>query len=227
MKIESPSRGFMEGMRVLVTGASSQIGRAICAAFEARGATVVRHAHTSPADVNADLSTEAGVAALLAAAGEVDVLVNNASIFSRIPLDALTAADVDAMNAVHIRAPALLIQGLASSLCAVVNIVDNASGRGDWPHHAHYCAAKAGLLSLTRSLAAELAPRVRINAVGPGAIAFKEWESAERRASVEAQIPMGRLGTPEEVAAAVLFLAGPDASYITGTVLDVAGGWQQ
>ena len=68
---------------------------------------------------------------------------------------------------------------------------------------------------------------MRINAVGPGAIAFKEWESAERRASVEAQIPMGRLGTPEEVAAAVLFLAGPDASYITGTVLDVAGGWQQ
>ena len=107
---------------------------------------------------------------------------------------------------------------------SVINLIDNASGRGDWPELSHYCASKAALLSVTRSLAQELAPNIRVNAVGPGAILFQEWESEERRSSIMESIPMGRQGEVEEIAATVLFLAsGPN--YITGQIIDVDGGW--
>ena len=88
----------------------------------------------------------------------------------------------------------------------------------------HYCASKAALLSITRSLAQEIAPDIRVNGVGPGAILFQDWESEERRDAVLSSIPMGRQGTAQEIAQTVLFLAnGP--SYITGQVIDVDGGW--
>jgi pteridine reductase len=158
--------------------------------------------------------------------------VNNASIFERITLEEMTSDAANMMWKVNAEAPLMLIKHATPHLRfegadkpgSVINIIDNASGRNDWPNHSHYCASKAALLSITRSLAQELAPSIRINAVGPGAILFQDWESDERKSAVLSSIPMGRLGDAEEIAQTVLFLvAGP--TYITGQIIDVDGGW--
>ena len=158
--------------------------------------------------------------------------MNNASIFESIPLEEMTSDAANMMWKVNAEAPLMLIQQAAPHLRfegptqpgCIINMIDNSSGRGDWSKHSHYCASKAALLSMTRSLAQELAPTIRVNAVGPGAIIFQDWESEEKRSAVISSIPMGRQGTAEEIAQTVLFLAtGP--SYITGQIIDVDGGW--
>ena len=112
---------------------------------------------------------------------------------------------------------------LQDSKGSIVNVVDNVSGSRPWPNHAGYAASKAGLLAITRSLAVELAPHIRVNAVGPGLILDSEQEEKEWSHLIT-KIPMKRRGTPEEVAETVLFLLfGP--AYITGQLLCVDGGW--
>ena len=124
------------------------------------------------------------------------------------------STDADRMMwKINAEAPLMLIHHAAPHLRfggnnqpgAIINLVDNASGRGDWPHLSHYCASKAALLSVTRSLSQELAPTIRVNAVGPGAILFQDWESEEKRSSILSSIPMGRQGLAEEIAETVLF----------------------
>ncbi len=186
--------------------------------------------------VRGDLAEEddrdAIVEAVIEHGGRLDVLVNNASIFESIPLDELTSDAARMMWIVNAEAPLMMIKKSASHLRfegvdqpgSVINIIDNSSGRKDWPEYSHYCASKAALLSVTRSLAQELAPAIRVNAVGPGAILFQDWEDESRRAAVLSSIPMDRLGKTSEIADTVLFLAsGP--SYITGQIIDVDGGW--
>ena len=243
----------LEDKVALVTGGAARIGAQICRTLASAGAIVAIHCHRSLAAaedlveeieasggesfvVRGDLSEEEDRVALIDSvierAGRLDILVNNASIFEKIPLDEMTSDAAQMMWRVNAEAPLMLIQHAAPHLRfegkddpgSVINMIDNSSGRNDWPELSHYCASKAALLSITRSLAQELAPSIRVNAVGPGAILFQDWESEERRSAVLSSIPMGRQGDTEEIAETVLFLAaGP--SYITGQIIDVDGGW--
>ena len=183
-------------------------------------------------DLAQDEDRSALIDAVINRAGRLDILVNNASIFERITLEEMTSDAANMMWKINAEAPMMLIQHAAPHLRfegvnqpgSVINIIDSASGRNDWPNHSHYCASKAALLSMTRSLAQELAPSIRINAIGPGAILFQDWESEERKSAVLSSIPMQRVGKTEEIAETVLFLAaGP--TYITGQIIDVDGGW--
>ncbi len=243
----------LEDKVALVTGGAARIGAQICRTLANAGAIVAIHCHRSLAAaedlveeieaaggesfvVRGDLSEEEDRVALIDSvierAGRLDILVNNASIFEKIPLEEMTSDAAQMMWMVNAEAPLMLIQHAAPHLRfegkddpgSVINMIDNSSGRNDWPELSHYCASKAALLSITRSLAQELAPSIRVNAVGPGAILFQDWESEERRSAVLSSIPMGRQGDTEEIAETVLFLAaGP--SYITGPIIDVDGGW--
>jgi len=243
----------LEDKVALVTGGAARIGAQICRTLANAGAIVAIHCHRSLAAaedlveeieaaggesfvVRGDLSEEEDRVALIDSvierAGRLDILVNNASIFEKIPLDEMTSDAAQMMWRVNAEAPLMLIQHAAPHLRfegkgdpgSVINMIDNSSGRNDWPELSHYCASKAALLSMTRSLAQELAPSIRVNAVGPGAILFQDWESEDRRSAVLSSIPMGRQGDTEEIAETVLFLAaGP--SYITGQIIDVDGGW--
>ena len=243
----------LEDKVALVTGGAARIGAQICRTLANAGAIVAIHCHRSLAAaedlveeieaaggesfvVRGDLSEEEDRVALIDSvierAGRLDILVNNASIFEKIPLDEMTSDAAQMMWKINAEAPLMLIQHAAPHLRfegkdhpgSVINMIDNSSGRNDWPELSHYCASKAALLSITRSLAQELAPSIRVNAVGPGAILFQDWESEERRSAVLSSIPMGRQGDTAEIAETVLFLAaGP--SYITGQIIDVDGGW--
>jgi pteridine reductase len=243
----------LEDKVALVTGGASRIGADISRVLASAGATVAIHCHRSLAaaeDLVEEIEAEGGdafvvrgdlaeeddrdaiIEAVIEHGGRLDVLVNNASIFESIPLDDLTSDAARMMWVINAEAPLMMIKKAASHLRfegadqpgSVINIIDNNSGRKDWPKYSHYCASKAALLSVTRSLAQELAPAIRVNAVGPGAILFQDWEDESRRSAVLSSIPMGRLGKTSEIADTVLFLAsGP--SYITGQIIDVDGGW--
>ncbi len=169
--------------------------------------------------------------------GRLDALVNNASGFHPTPLGTVTPAQWDDLFAVNARAPFFLAQSAAPHLraaCgAVVNVADIYAGR-PLPAHAPYSASKAALVSLTRALALELAPQVRVNAVAPGAILWPEQEppdlrgeqrqpSAAQQAILDATA-LGRIGAPDDIAAAVHWLLSADAGYVTGQVLHVDGG---
>ena len=243
----------LEERVALVTGGSARIGAEICRQLANAGAIVAIHCHRNLAaaedlveeiesnggeafivrgDLSEDEDRSALVESVIEQVGRLDILVNNASIFESMPLEEMTSDAAHMMWKVNSEAPLMLIHYATPHLrCAgrnqpgaVINLIDNASGRGDWPELSHYCASKAALLSLTRSLAQELAPTIRVNAVGPGAILFQDWETEEKRSAILASIPMERQGTAEEIAATVLFLAsGPN--YITGQIIDVDGGW--
>jgi pteridine reductase len=159
-------------------------------------------------------------------------LVNNAAIFGPTPLEGLTAADLQRHFAVNAWAPLLLVSHLAPFLKAagrrgdparVVNFVDAHVLGQPMRKHLAYGASKAALLQITRMLAAELGPRVTVNAIAPGVVAWAEaFSDAERRAYLR-RVPLRRAGTPADAAAAVVFLVR-DASYCTGQVLKLDGG---
>ena len=253
MVIPSDMGTSLDGKVALVTGGAARIGAEICRSLANAGATVAIHCNRSLSSaedlaeeieasggrcfvVRGDLSKDEDRVALIGAvvshSGGLNILVNNASIFEKSSLGEMTSDDAQEMWNVNAEAPLMLIKHAAPHLRfggsekpgCVINMIDNASGRNDWPELSHYCASKAALLSITRSLAQELAPAIRVNGVGPGAILFQDWESEERRATVLSSIPMGRQGTAQEIAQTVLFLAnGP--FYITGQIIDVDGGW--
>lgn len=239
---------------VLVTGAARRIGAAIARRLHAHGHDLALHHHHSDAEAAA-LATEleavrAGstlalqadlarfdalpelVAACVGRFGRLDALVNNAALFQPTPLSTATPAQWDTLLAVNARAPFFLAQAAAPHLRAahgaVVNLAD-LYARHPLREHALYSASKAALVSLTRSLARELAPQVRVNAVAPGAILWPEHTrdrqqaDAARRAILDATA-LGRTGTPEDIAAAVHWLLSADAGYVTGQVLHVDGG---
>jgi pteridine reductase len=244
-----PSGEALEGV-ALVTGAARRVGAAIVRALHEGGMTVAIHCRGSVEDANAlarelnalradsadvfqaDL-TDADALTLLADTvaarwDRLDLLVNNASTFRRTPLGAITAADFDDLIGSNFKAPLLLTQAclphFSESGC-VINILDTLA-RHARPGFAAYNAAKAALWSLTETLAAELAPKVRVNAVAPGHIIWAEEQpiSKAQQQHELGQVPMARLGTPEEIARAVRFLASPASAYLTGVVLPMDGG---
>ncbi len=231
----------------LVTGASKRIGRAIALALGRAGADVVVHYNRSQSEaeataeeiaaagrraktVRADLAEPDQIAEMFDAIAEkfarLDVLVNNAAVFERTPIETLSAERWDAQMNVNARAPALCIRhaiGLMPSGGAIVNITDIAADR-PWPAYAAYCASKAALLALTKSAALAFAGRnIRVNAVAPGAILWADDTSEAEKQAVLDKIPLKRLGCPDDIAAAVVFLASQD--YITGQTLGIDGGW--
>ena len=219
----------------LVTGAGVRVGAAIARALAAAGYRVAaHHLHHRPRGVEAalpaDLSLPGGPDALAAAFrarfDRLDLLVNSAGAFEERPLRRIDARAFDAQLDLNARAPLLLTRALAPLLSrargAVVNVADIGGGLVAWPRYAAYCASKAALVRITECLALELAPRVRVNAVAPGTVLWPEGYPATRRRALARRIPLRRAGTPADVAAAVLYLAG--APYVTGVVLPVDGG---
>lgn len=236
----------------LVTGGAQRIGAAICRHLHGRGLDIALHyRHSGEAagalaeELNAaragscslwqgDLGQTGEIRRLgrdlLAQHPAIDLLVNNASGFEPTPIDHCSEADFDAMLGANLRGPYFLVQALLPGLRraggSVVNLIDVHAERPLREFNA-YCAAKAGLASLTRSLALELGPAVRVNGVAPGAILWPEDDAAydaDRREAILAATPLERLGDPADIARTVAFL-GLEAPFITGQVLAVDGGW--
>jgi len=219
----------------LVTGAGTRVGRAIALDLARHGWKVVAHfhAHRPPRSllgIRADLSTPAGAAGVARAFRQrfdgLDLLVNSAALFERRPVEDTDAALWDAQMALNARAPLLLTRALLPRLRrsrgSVVNVLDVGGALVPWPGYAAYGASKAALRALTESLALELAPDVRVNAVAPGTVLWPESYTPSVRRRLARRIPLGRVGAPEDVARAVRFLA--DSPFVTGAVVPVDGG---
>ena len=239
----------LTGQVALVTGAAHRIGAAIARRLHAAGMQVVIHYRSSAtgaealarrleesrpgssATLRADLLDPDALAPLVdeaaAVFGRLDLLVNNASSFYPTPCATATTAQWDELLGTNLRAPFFLAQAALPHLRAtrgsIVNIVDIHAER-PLPGHPVYSIAKAGLAMLTRALARELGPEVRVNGVAPGAILWPEAGlSPEEQEAILQRAVLGRLGDPDDIARAVLFFHR-DAGYVTGHVLPVDGG---
>jgi pteridine reductase len=236
----------LAGKVALVTGGARRLGRAIALALAEAGASVIIHHHQllpavtqTLADLHArgvaahaiqgDLSkidqAENVVDTALAQAGQIDILVNNAGIWGPTPIGQTSVERWDELMNTNLRAAYFVTQRAAPALRAargaVVNIADVGVER-PWREHAAYLATKGGIVALTRALATDLAPEVRVNTIAPGPVLMPDDWSAEQGASAARSTLLKRLGRPEDVGQAVQFLAMAD--YITGIVLPVDGG---
>ena len=233
----------------LITGAGKRIGAAIARKLHENDINVAIHYRGSadPAEelaaelnaqrdesaftVQADLldieQLERMVAEVVSRSGSLEILLNNASTFYPTPLADVTLADWDDLLGTNLKAPLFLSKAAAPYLSqaqgTIVNIVDIHSQR-PLKNHPVYGPAKAGLAMLTRSLAKDLAPDIRVNGVSPGAILWPEDGMSESAAlSIVKQVPLKRVGEPNDIARTVLFLV-KDAPYITGQIIPVDGG---
>jgi pteridine reductase len=233
----------------LITGAARRLGAAIARRLHAAGYDVslhYRHSADDMAALVAELNAARANSAMAWSAelaeydrlpelvantvghfGRLDALVNNASAFSPTPLGTITPADWDGQFLINARAPLILAQAAAPHLRltrgAIVNLIDIYAER-PLRDHVVYCMSKAALVAGTRALALELAPEVRVNAIAPGAILWPEGDKDEAsKAALLARTPLGRIGTPEEIADAVRWLL-EGAGYTTGQVVRVDGG---
>ncbi|MEW9899468.1 pteridine reductase [Chitinivorax sp. PXF-14] len=241
----------MQGKVVLVTGGAKRVGAAICRRLHAAGANLMIHYRSSGGEARAlmaelnlqransvaivqgDLLNVAGLPALVAQVvgsfGRLDGLVNNASSFFPTPVGDITERQWDDLIGSNVKAPLFLSQAAAGELRkthgAIVNIVDIHAER-PMKGHAVYNIAKAGLAGMTRSLARELAPEIRVNGVAPGANIWPEGDSVfdeVTRQRILHTIPLRRAGEPDDIARTVKFLLD-DSPYITGQIIAVDGG---
>jgi len=235
------------GRSALITGGGVRVGRAIALELGRCGCDVTVHyrrsgaaaeevasglrllgvrAQTAQADLTGDAAPERLLQAHLDFHGGLDLLVNCAAEFERLPAEQIDRARFESMLSANLTAPFLLaraaLPALRKSRGAIVNLVDLCGTSQVWKGYAHYAAAKAGLATLTRLLALEWAPEVRVNAVAPGTVLFPESLDEAERARIVSKIPLGRVGSPEDVARAVRFLASQP--FLTGQVLAVDGG---
>ncbi len=243
--------GDLQGRIALVTGGAQGIGRAIAEELAAAGAVIVLadvnevklaetvaemkaqgiDASAFTVNVSSQESIEAGAKAIIEKFGKVEILVNNAGITRDNLMLRMKPADWDLVLSINLTGAFLLTQALLSPMLKnrwgrIVNIA-SVVGRAGQAGQVNYAASKAGLIGLTRSLAREVASRnITVNAVAPGFIETPMTAvlSEEVTKAMLATVPLGRRGTPRDVAQAVRFLASDAASYITGHVLDVNGG---
>lgn len=235
----------MAGRRALVTGAGVRVGRAIALGLAERGAHVAIHYHGSQAAAEAvqrdiaalgrtavllpaDLADAAAAEALpgraAAALGGLDIIVNSAAIMERRRLADVTAADWDRTIDLNLRGPFFVSKGGARVLAdggVIVNIADLAALER-WTGYPVHVISKAGVVTLTELLAKALAPKIRVNAVAPGVVLLPENTTAAEREHLLRTSPLGRLGAPADVVAAVAYLIEQD--FVTGQTLVVDGG---
>lgn len=223
--------------RILVTGAANGIGKACALMLLEMGAKVVgldlQDSESPFPIVKCDLSLEAeivrAVASTASVMGGIDILVNNAGIMQESPIGSITAEHIDRHFAVNVRGMILVTREALRRMEEGGRIINVASelaylGRAN---ASVYCATKAAILGLTRSWARELAPRILVNAVAPGPtdtslLAFETLSNSQKL--LETAHPLGRIGRPEEIAAAVVFLAGTGSTFFTGQCLGANGG---
>ncbi|MGQ0648715.1 MAG: SDR family oxidoreductase [Gemmatimonadaceae bacterium] len=226
----------------LVTGAGKRVGAAIARALAARGYRVAVHYNSSGeeaerlvaelghgaqsfrADLSDPASPERLVSEVVRALGPIDVLINSASNFLRLPLESVTAAQWDEVFAVNLRAPFFLCLAASRHMGpagCIVNMADLAAFE-TWPAFIPHGIAKAGVVQMTRALARQLAPRIRVNAIAPGVVLPPDDMSREALDRMEGTTPLRRHGDPSDVVHAVEYLL--DATFVTGDVLFVDGG---
>jgi pteridine reductase len=245
----SQSTQALHGKTALLTGAARRLGATIARAFHAQGANVVIHHRNSSAAADAlvaelnamrqnsasaiaaDLLNLVSLPALVADTverfGRLDILVNNASTFYPTPVGDITLAHWDDLMGSNLRAPLFLSQAAAQQLRLheglILNMIDIHAER-PLKRHPVYCAAKAGLAMLTRSLARELAPHVRVNGIAPGPVLWPEVDMDEHlKERIVDRTALKRPGSPDDIARAALFFAC-DAPFVTGQILAVDGG---
>lgn len=225
----------LEGKVAVVTGAASGLGAAIAARFAQEGARVIAADIAPGAPYALDVSDHASCAAMVARVmqehGRIDCLVNSAGIGADVPFLDTTPELFDRIIAVNLRGTFLIGQACARVMgagAAIVNIASVSGMRGNTGRTA-YGASKGGVITMTQVMAAELASRgIRANAIAPGPVdtpLVEKMHDAEIRAIYARAIPMERYGKPDEISGAALFLCSNDASYITGHVLVVDGGF--
>lgn len=238
----------LTGKCALITGASGGIGASIARTLHGAGAVVGlsgtrkgplqdlaaelgARAHVLPCNLSDANSVEALPKAAIAAMGAVDILVNNAGITRDNIFMRMSDDEWQSVIDVNLTATMRLCRGVMRPMMKarwgrIVNISSIVGATGN-PGQVNYAASKAGMIGLTKSIAAEVASRgITANAVAPGfiATAMTEKLTDEQKARINTQIPAQRMGTPEEIAAAVLYLASPEAAYVTGATLHVNGG---
>jgi 3-oxoacyl-[acyl-carrier protein] reductase len=242
------------GKIVLVTGAQQGIGRAMAVEFAAAGADIAvnwlddqdaaeqvanqvrgcgRRATLVKADVAQIEQARSMVSAAQEALGPIDVLVNNAGVFPRVPFLEMTENDWDYVLDVNLKGSCFCAQSVAKAMVSagrpgvIINLTSGAAFRSS-PRGVHYVASKGGVLSMTRAMALELAPyRIRVNAIAPGLTdtAQPRYGSSEAElADMARAIPLGRMARPEDIARAAIFLASDSAGFVTGQTLHVNGG---
>jgi len=237
----------LEGSVALVTGGARRVGRAIALELAGAGCDIALHYHRSHGEAQdaADQIRAAGrrceivpgdlqrpeaageiVERTAAALGGLQILVNNACVFERMTLESFSVDDWDRTMRINVTAPAALAAAARDHLRRaggkIINLCDIAADR-PWPGYLAYCASKAALVCLTKALARALAPAVQVNGIAPGIAVFPEEYDEPTRQRLVDEVPLKRVGAPQDIARAVRFLV-ESGDYITGQILNVDGG---
>ena len=237
----------LAGSVVVITGAAVRVGRAVALYLASKGAHIAFSYHlpdepwqqtkaeiesfgvkalAQQVEIRDKVSIDSFITAVVQTFGQVDVLINNASTWLKAPFLEISAADWDLALDVNLKGPFLASQAVAAHMLerkqgVILNITD-ISAFQVWPHYAHHAASKAGLVSLTKYLAVELAPDIRVNAIAPGTVLPPENASSAKIKWATEKSVLGRVGSPQDVASLAEFLITNE--FITGSVYFVDGG---
>lgn len=248
----------LAGKKALITGAGRGIGLAFAKAYIAEGAEVVIGdidlaraqqaatqigAHAVKLDVADQASIEAACAEAARLLGQIDILVNNAAVFTAAPISEIDRADYDRVFSINVAGTLFTMQAVVTQMIErgtsgkVINMASQAGRRGE-PLVAVYCASKAAVISLTQSAALNLIPHgINVNAISPGVVDGEHWDGVDalfakyeskplgqKRAEVGAAVPYGRMGRAEDLTGMAVFLASDEANYVVGQTYNVDGG---